>query len=221
VCRRLSDNRKANRGDRLKGLPEEKRRKILDAAIAEFAENGYDKASTNAIVKEAGIAKGLLFHYFGSKRNLYLLALQHAVDFYVDYFMKSLGKLPSDLLDRLMMWGELKLRMFAEHPVMYRMGVSAIQDVPPDLRAEATGIYSRTTERLMPLFLEGVDWSFLREGMDPMKALQFVMLAINGISEKFLAVARTRPDRGLADLPAALKEMEEFKEMLRYGLYKR
>ena len=50
-------------------LPDGKRQRILDAAIREFAEHGYDKASTNSIVKEAGIAKGLLFHYFGSKKG--------------------------------------------------------------------------------------------------------------------------------------------------------
>ncbi|MGE5579089.1 MAG: TetR/AcrR family transcriptional regulator [Bacillota bacterium] len=210
-----------NLDHKLKSLPEEKRQKILQAAISEFAENGYEKASTNAIVKGAGIAKGLLFHYFGSKKNLYLYALEHAIDFYVDYFMKSLGNLPGDLLDRLMRWAELKLRMFSEHPLMYRMGVTTIQDVPPDVKAEVSRIYSRTTERLMPAFLEGVDSSCLREGVDARKALQFVMLAINGISEKFLAAARTRPDRGLADLPSALREMEDYKEMLKYGLYRR
>ena len=53
--------------EKFNSLDEEKRQKILDAALMEFAEHGYEKASTNRIVKEAGIGKGMLFYYFKSK----------------------------------------------------------------------------------------------------------------------------------------------------------
>ena len=46
------------------------------AAAKEFAAQGYDKASTNNIVKEAGIGKGMLFYYFGSKLELYTTLLK-------------------------------------------------------------------------------------------------------------------------------------------------
>lgn len=52
-------------------LPEEKQKQILDCALNEFAEQGYDLASTNQIVKEAGISKGVLFKYFTSKEELF------------------------------------------------------------------------------------------------------------------------------------------------------
>jgi AcrR family transcriptional regulator len=208
-------------GDRLDRLPDDKRQRILDAAIREFAENGYEKASTNNIVKEAGIAKGLLFHYFGSKKGLFAFALDYAVNFYLDYFLSRLDNLPSDLLDRLTGWLTLKIRMLAEYPLMYRMGVAAIEDVPEDVKAEVAKIYSRVSERLMPVFLNGVDFSGLRKGVEPKKAVGFVLLALNGIAEKYLAEARARPDKGLADLPSALKEIDDYKEMLRYGLYGR
>ncbi len=52
-------------------LPENKQKKILRAAIAEFSQLGYAKASCNRIVKFAGISKGSLFQYFGSKEGLF------------------------------------------------------------------------------------------------------------------------------------------------------
>lgn len=55
----------------LKNLDSEKRDRIINSAIEEFSLYPYDKASTNNIVKNAGISKGLLFHYFGSKNDLY------------------------------------------------------------------------------------------------------------------------------------------------------
>ncbi|WP_347861401.1 TetR family transcriptional regulator [Salimicrobium sp. PL1-032A] len=39
-------------------LEEEKKTRVLEAALLEFAEEGYEKASTNNIVKQAGSAKG-------------------------------------------------------------------------------------------------------------------------------------------------------------------
>lgn len=42
-------------------LEAEKRERIINAALKEFAQKGYDKASTNEIIKEAGISKGSLF----------------------------------------------------------------------------------------------------------------------------------------------------------------
>lgn len=44
---------------------------ILTYAAQEFLIQGYTGASTNTIAKEADVAKGLIFHYFKNKENLY------------------------------------------------------------------------------------------------------------------------------------------------------
>ena len=53
-------------------LDPSKKERVLNAALAEFARKDYKDASTNAIVEAAHISKGILFRYFGSKKNLYL-----------------------------------------------------------------------------------------------------------------------------------------------------
>ncbi|MFJ8231134.1 TetR/AcrR family transcriptional regulator [Streptomyces sp. NPDC094448] len=45
-------------------------RKLLSAATRLFAEHGYDKTSVQEIVEAAGVTKGALYHYFGSKEDL-------------------------------------------------------------------------------------------------------------------------------------------------------
>ena len=55
---------------KFQSLETEKRERIINAALKEFAKNGYDKASTNDIVKEAEISKGSLFNYFNSKNEI-------------------------------------------------------------------------------------------------------------------------------------------------------
>jgi AcrR family transcriptional regulator len=57
-------------------LPEEKRQTIIDVAIEEFAENGFEAASINRIVANSGISKGSFYQYFEDKLDLFM----HLVD---------------------------------------------------------------------------------------------------------------------------------------------
>jgi TetR/AcrR family transcriptional regulator, fatty acid metabolism regulator protein len=49
---------------------EEKRRIILDAAVRVFARDGYHTSRVGDIAEEAGVAHGLLYHYFSSKEEV-------------------------------------------------------------------------------------------------------------------------------------------------------
>lgn len=77
---------------------DEKRVKILDAAMEEFTEKGYQAASTNKICAKAEVSKGLIFHYFGSKEKLYIAAVSYAIDFAANEV--SLEREPGQILLR-------------------------------------------------------------------------------------------------------------------------
>lgn len=62
-------------------LKKEKQDRMINAALKIFSMRGYQFASTDDIVKEAGISKGLLFHYFGSKSGLYSFIYDYSVRF--------------------------------------------------------------------------------------------------------------------------------------------
>ena len=49
---------------------DERKEEILDVAEQLFAEKGFDNASTNDIIKKIGIARGTLYHHFGSKEEI-------------------------------------------------------------------------------------------------------------------------------------------------------
>lgn len=53
-------------------LPEEKQKRIINAAYVVFANSSYKKASMSRIAAAGGISKSLLFHYFQNKKELYL-----------------------------------------------------------------------------------------------------------------------------------------------------
>ncbi len=60
-----------------KRLDSEKQERIIRAAVAEFAERGYESANTNRIARSAGISVGSIFHYFDTKENLFLYIVQY------------------------------------------------------------------------------------------------------------------------------------------------
>ncbi|GAA2436905.1 TetR/AcrR family transcriptional regulator [Mycolicibacterium llatzerense] len=57
---------------------EETRRRILEVAVEAFSEQQYDDVAVGDIASTAGVAHGLLFHYFKNKRGLYLAAMEEA-----------------------------------------------------------------------------------------------------------------------------------------------
>lgn len=65
--------------DKFFDLKKEKQDRMINAALKVFALNGFRHASTDDIVREAAISKGLLFHYFGSKLGVYAFVYDYSV----------------------------------------------------------------------------------------------------------------------------------------------
>ena len=66
----------------------EKKQELIDAAIKEFGERGYEKASLNNILKESGISKGTFYYHFKNKEDLYM----YLIEIFIVEKKKSLAK---------------------------------------------------------------------------------------------------------------------------------
>ena len=64
---------------RFSKLPAARREAILEAALREFSEHGFEQASLNAILSRTGTSKGAAYYYFADKRDLYVTTLGHAL----------------------------------------------------------------------------------------------------------------------------------------------
>ncbi len=60
-------------------IPEEKRRKILDVAVMEFANHGFENANINVIAKKAEVSVGSLYKYFDTKTDLFLTSINYGI----------------------------------------------------------------------------------------------------------------------------------------------
>lgn len=75
-----ADKGTAGRRPRRERNPEETKRRILDAAEAEFATKGFDGARLREVAGFAGVHHALLHHYFGDKQGLFRAVLERALD---------------------------------------------------------------------------------------------------------------------------------------------
>jgi AcrR family transcriptional regulator len=84
---------------RFERLDEPKKNRILETSAREFANHGYDGASLNHILSEAGISKGAAYYYFDDKADLFATVVNH-------YWNHILGHadLRLETLDRKSFW---------------------------------------------------------------------------------------------------------------------
>ena len=108
--------------NRLSHLDEKKRIKIINSAMEEFSNNTYDKASTNRIVENAGISKGSLFNYFGSKEKLYKDLEMFSITEMIDAIIEKLNWEETDILNRIKDIVTIKMEVLHKYP--YLLGFS-------------------------------------------------------------------------------------------------
>jgi AcrR family transcriptional regulator len=70
--------------------PDERRAQILACARRLFGERNYESVSTTELARESGVARGLINHYFGTKRELYLEVIRQLV-FIPDFAVERLA----------------------------------------------------------------------------------------------------------------------------------
>jgi TetR/AcrR family transcriptional regulator len=204
--------------ERLDNLPEDKKEKIIAASLQEFAAKGYEQASTNTITHDAGISKGLLFHYFGSKKKLFLWLVDHCLELGQQWFRQKKLTLSSDIVERALEIGVLKLEYFHQHQRVSLFLATAFMDPPKELQDEmAARIKIRTTEALKLLYGD-VDMSLFREGIDKNKAMEMLMMTMEGLRQKYSKLYKGQWDANTAE--KSLTDFRAYMEIFKYGAYK-
>lgn len=201
-------------------LPEEKKKKIIDACIDEFGSKGYSNASTNNIVRNAGISKGTLFNYFGNKKSLFLYIVDYTTNYYVDYLITRMNKNSPDMLQRILDWAELKIAVSLEEPKIYKFFISAFLNVPDELKSDISERYKILYDKGIFLTFDGLDMSLFREDIDLKKSIEIIFLVIDSLSKKYMSTIKTTEDNGLSSLNKRLEDLREYTAVLRKVFYK-
>lgn len=204
--------------DKFLNIEEEKRERVINAALKQFAHKSYPDASTNEIAKEAGISKGLLFHYFTSKKDLYLYLYEHAVTFLRKEVAAKVDAEERDLFARLRQISILKLGIYNIHPDLFDFLKTAFFEESPDVKSELAERNKRMTESEYHRLFANIDTSLFRAGIDPARALNVILWSMEGLGEQ----EREKRKRlgGEFDVDLLMEEFDRYMELFKLSFYK-
>lgn len=201
-------------------LTEEKKKRIIDVCIEEFSQNGYKNASTNNIVKNADISKGILFHYFGNKRKLYLYVLDYVTELLNENFYKEMEEMPVGFFERMTKIGIVKLKIAYENPLMYKLILDAYMHSPDELKTEIQERHEKMYKDGIPIMFNNIDTTKFRKNIDQKKATETILFVFDGISNKYLKSFENKSaDEIMSELKQITKEFNEYVEILKNGIY--
>ena len=155
-------------------LKKEKQDRMINAALKVFAMQGYKHASTDDIVKEATISKGLLFHYFESKLGVYEFIYEYSVRYMVLEMSTVVSKTETNLFEVMKQIEFARMNAMRGYPYMQQFlnrsmneDVSevliAIEDMRELLETEYEKLFEQVKYTGLPTRVDG---NKLRKMMD-------------------------------------------------------
>lgn len=198
-------------------LPPEQQERILQASLVAFAEHGYDLASTNRIVRDAGISKGVLFKYFQDKQALFL----HVVEWSTGRYLAGLPRLVDlPIFEWMKVTTQHKLRFLRERPHDYRLALRLAKEPEHPVHALAVRLQ---TERLRALGPNAPAWDpggHLRPGVTQEHIWNLLNWIAAGLQEKFVDRLPDVVGERFEEVYQALAdEFEVYLGILQFGLY--
>lgn len=147
-------------------LKKDKQDRMINAALKIFALRGYRHASTDDIVREAAISKGLLFHYFESKLGVYSFIYEYSVRYMILEMRTSVDPKEKDLFEVMKQIERARMNAMRGYPYMQQFlnrsmsedvseALLAIEEKRGALEEAADSIYSQIDNTQLPPEIDG------------------------------------------------------------------
>lgn len=168
--------------DLLINIQEEKREKIINSAMKEFSKNTFEKASTNKIVADAGISKGLLFHYFGSKKKLFEYLEYFIISIVGNSIIDKLNWEQRDIFVRLKEVSIIKFKIFQRYPYLTDFSLILFEDETiEEICSKNPGF---PMDKYSQIYTYNIDYSLFKEDVDIKKATNIIRWTIEKYGEE-------------------------------------
>jgi TetR/AcrR family transcriptional regulator len=204
--------------DKFLSIDAEKQERILNAVMKEFGNKGYQNASTNEIVKEAEISKGLLFHYFRNKKQLFMYIYDYCLDISVKELYEQVNFEEMDLFEKIRQLQMIKLEISERHPEFFSFFEAAYLETSTEIKPE---IDRRNTEMLtssMNKLFHNIDTTKFKDGVDISKVINIILWTLEGYGQQMLKTAKLTGSK--LDYYEAFKQTDDYIEVLKTAFYK-
>jgi TetR/AcrR family fatty acid metabolism transcriptional regulator len=178
----------------------DKRERILDAAIKVFARSGYHGARVSDIAREAGIAYGLVYHYFRNKEEILASAFDERWSGFLAV-VDAIAAGPAPAPQKLQSLAALILNAFRRRPDWVKVLVLEIQRSSRFAAPEQIRAVGRLFDQVARIVREGQEKGELRGDVDPQVACTVLVGALDLVITS-LVLGLTRIDGGDAQQAA-------------------
>ena len=174
-------------------LEKDKQDRMINAALKVFAENGYKGASTDDIVKEAGISKGLLFHYFTNKIGLYTFVYDYSVRYMMLEMTTIVNEKETDFFEIYKQTESAKLKILKNYAYMQEfLNRAEYEDVSEALLAieDKKKMMAECYEKLRGQ----IDFSIFKPEVEIDKLVKMLDLTIQGLMTEHFREGSFQPE---------------------------
>ncbi|MDC7290942.1 TetR/AcrR family transcriptional regulator [Blautia schinkii] len=201
-------------------LNEEKRNKIIEVCITEFAKYGYENSSTNRIVQIANISKGSLFKYFKNKDELYFYILNYVVQELTTSLSQEIATLPHGLFERIIKYSELEFSWYVKYPDKCKLITTAFTKSDTEIYQKIEARYGLEGQSIYYELVKDIDLSILN--CEKEKAIAILKWFLTGFNNDFLSSIQIQDNTNLDLIKQKyVKSLTDYLEILKYGLLKK
>lgn len=194
-------------------LPVEKQNTIIDAALICFGTNGYKKSSISDIAAAAGISKAMVFHYFGTKKALYLYLIDLCGNILMNEVNEKFDNSITDFFDRIKLAANIEISVIKKHPYIFSFLNSIYLENDDEVKDDIKDILSKSEVFRSQIAYDGMDTSKFKDGVDPKLVLKMLTWFAEGYISKL-------PNKAGFDIEDLCKEFDECINLLKNNLYK-
>ena len=196
----------------------QKRDAILNAALKEFSFQGYDKASTNIIAKEAGISKALMFHYVSSKQELFFMVYDYFSDLIRREYLEQMDFNERDIFARLQQSYLLQLKLTEKYPWILEFNKLSRDTNSEEINKKLQDKRKQEHTDCYPKLFDDIDESLFRKGLEINACKQFIFWSNVGFTDEILEEIRNNASPHI-DREAVISKLDHYFAELRKIFY--
>ena len=174
-------------------LKTEKQDRMINASLKIFATYGYQYASTDEIVKEAGISKGLLFHYFGSKLGLYTFLADYGVRYIKMELSSTVSDNETDFFKIIKDIESAKLSTLKKFPYLQQYLISMEKETVSEA-VKATAEQRANLASVYQDIMKKVDYSKFRADVDSKRITKMMDMVLKSLMLDEIKTAIFKPE---------------------------
>ena len=174
-------------------LNREKQDRMINAALRVFAENGYRHASTDVIVKEASISKGLLFHFFTNKIGLFSFLFDYSVKYMLFEYDRLISPKETDYFTIRKEMERAKLNVLRSYPYMSEFIEKSLQENQLDVIQTIEDSKNNYLDTLAKYYAQG-NQSSLRSDISSTQLDNIILYTVDGLTKNQMRTASFQPE---------------------------